>query len=197
MKKIKDYKIIGETRDDAAGECFDKTARILGLAYPGGPSIAQQAEQFSISDSQIPIKLPRPMMCLKDYDFSFSGLKTAVLYDYKKRSKKIRTSKEYISEMAKEIQQSIIDVLIKKTIKGAKDYKAKTIILGGGVVANKELQKQFKEKIKKEMPNSLLLTPDSNLCTDNAAMIGIAGYFNKNKALKNPQKIKVNSNLRI
>jgi len=201
MKKIKDYKIIGETRDDAAGECFDKTARILGLAYPGGPSIAQQAEQLPISIRQLvnqfSIRLPRPMIYSKDYDFSFSGLKTAVLYDYKKRSKKIRTSKEYISEMAKEIQQSIIDVLIKKTIKAAKDYKAKTIILGGGVIANKELQRQFKEKIKKEMPNLLLLTPNSNLCTDNAAMIGIAGYFNKNKALKNPQKIKVNSNLRI
>jgi len=195
MKKIKDYKIIGETRDDAAGECFDKTARILGLAYPGGPSIA--AEALKSSGELFSVNLPRPMIYSKDYDFSFSGLKTAVLYDYKKRSKKIRTSKEYISEMAKEIQQSIIDVLIKKTIKSAKDYKAKTIILGGGVVANEELQRQFKEKIKKEMPNLLLLTPDSNLCTDNAAMIGIAGYFNKNKALKNPQKIKVNSNLRI
>ena len=197
IKKIGNYKIIGETRDDAAGECFDKTARILGLAYPGGPSIAQEAEQFSISDSQISIKLPRPMIYSKDYDFSFSGLKTAVLYDYKKRSKKIRTSQKYISAMAKEIQQTIIDVLIKKTIKATKDYKIKNIMLGGGVIANKELQRQFKEKIKKEIPNSLLLIPDSNLCTDNAAMIGIAGYLNKNKASKDAQKIKVNSNLRI
>jgi len=159
------------------------------------------------NDQTKKIKLPRPMIYSKDYDFSFSGLKTAVLYDFKKRpafakdlagrSKKIRTSKKYISEMAKEIQQAIIDVLIKKTIKSAKDYKAKTVILGGGVAANKELQKQFREKIKKEIPNSLLLIPDFNLCTDNAVMIGVAGYFNKNKALKNPQKIKVNSNLRI
>jgi len=199
IKKIGNYKIIGETRDDAAGECFDKTARILGLSYPGGPAIAKQAIQWKseTNNRNKRIELPRPMMYSKDYDFSFSGLKTAVLYDYKKRTKKTRISKKYISEMAKEIQQSIIDVLVKKTIKAAKDYKAKTIILGGGVSANKELRKQFKEKIKKETPNSLLLIPDSNLCTDNAVMIGIAGYFNKNKALKNPQKIKVNSNLRI
>jgi len=196
MKKIGNYKIIGETRDDAAGECFDKTARILGLLYPGGPAIAEQAMQWK-SKIDKEIKLPRPMMYSKDYDFSFSGLKTAVLYDYKKRTKKTRTSKKYISEMAKEIQQSIIDVLIKKTIKATKDYKAKTIILGGGVIANKELQKQFKEKVKKERPNSLILIPNSNLCTDNAVMVGIAGYFNKNKSLKDPEKIKVNSNLRI
>jgi len=199
IKEIGDYKIIGETRDDAAGECFDKTARILGLPYPGGPAIAKQALQWKsqANDQSKRIKLPRPMMYSKDYDFSFSGLKTAVLYDYKKRVKKVKTSRKYIREMAKEIQQAIIDVLIKKTIKSAKDYKVKTIILGGGVVANKELQRQFKEKIKKEMPNCFLLIPDSNLCTDNAAMIGMAGYLNKNKALKDPQKIKVNSNLRI
>ena len=99
--------------------------------------------------------------------------------------------------MAKEIQQSIIDVLIKKTIKAAKDYKVKTIILGGGVAANQELKKQFKKKIEKEIPKCFFSAPNSRSCTDNAAMIGIVGYFNKNKAIKNPQKIKVNSNLRI
>jgi N6-L-threonylcarbamoyladenine synthase len=197
MRKIKDYKIIGETRDDAAGECFDKTARILGLPYPGGPSIVRQIEKFPISVSKFQIKLPRPMIYSKDYDFSFSGLKTAVLYDHKKRNKKIRTSQKYISEMAKEIQQSIIDVLIKKTIKAAKDYKVKTIILGGGVTANQELKKQFKKKIEKEIPECFFSAPNSKSCTDNAAMVGVAGYFNKNKAIKNPQKIKVNSNLRI
>lgn len=197
IKKVGDYKIIGETRDDAAGECFDKTARILGLPYPGGPSIGKRVEQFPISSSKFQIKLPRPMIYSKDYDFSFSGLKTAVLYDFKKRNKKTRTSRRYITEMAKEIQQSIIDVLIKKTIKAGKDYKVKTIILGGGVAANKELRKQFKRKIEKEMPNCFFSAPNPKSCTDNAAMIGIAGYFNKNKALKDPQKIKVNSNLRI
>jgi len=199
MRKIGQYKIIGETRDDAAGECFDKTARILGLPYPGGPAIAAEAAKFSVFSRILrdSIKLPRPMINSKDYDFSFSGLKTAVLYDFKSRPKKERRSRAYIRAMAKEIQQAIIDVLIKKTIKAAKNYKAKSIILGGGVVANKELRKQLKEKIKKEIPNSQFLIPDSRLCTDNAAMVALAGYFNRKKATKNYQKIKALANLRI
>ncbi|MCD5397171.1 MAG: tRNA (adenosine(37)-N6)-threonylcarbamoyltransferase complex transferase subunit TsaD [Candidatus Pacebacteria bacterium] len=224
------YKILGETRDDAAGECFDKTARILGLGYPGGPAIAAKAAKFQIQNyksqinpkskiqnpttahlqwtrspspysrtvAQSAIHLPRPMIHQKNYDFSFSGLKTAVLYDYKKRSSKEKKSKKYIQEMSFEIQQTIIDVLISKTLKAVKDYKAKTIILGGGVIANTELKKQFKEKMKKEIPNSKLYIPASKLCTDNAVMIGITGYFlwlnNKSKNWKN---IKVNANLRV
>ena len=202
MEKIGDrppisrYKIIGETRDDAAGECFDKTARILGLLYPGGPAIAKEAAKTS--NSKFQIKLPRPMIKSKDYDFSFSGLKTAVLYDFKKRPKKTRTSKEYIREMAKEIQQAVVDVLIEKTIKAAKEYKAKTIILGGGVTANKELRKQFKEKIKKDIINSKLLIPDPKLCTDNAAMIAVAGYSNWLEGKKkNWKQIEADANLRI
>ena len=99
MRNIGQYKLIGETRDDAAGECFDKAARILGLGYPGGPIIAAKAAQFSISNSQFSIKLPRPMIYQKNYDFSFSGLKTAVLYDFKNRSPKVRKAKEYIGEV--------------------------------------------------------------------------------------------------
>ena len=88
------YKILGETRDDAAGECFDKTARILGLPYPGGPAVAAEAAKIRNPKSEIRIRLPRPMIATKDYDFSFSGLKTAVLYDWKSRSKKVRESVE-------------------------------------------------------------------------------------------------------
>jgi len=191
MKKINSYKIIGETRDDAAGECFDKTARILGLGYPGGPAIAAKASKLKSSS----IKLPRPMIHTKDYDFSFSGLKTAVLYDFKKRSKKIRTSQKYIREMSFEIQQAIIDVLMKKTIKAAKDYKVKSIILGGGVIANKELRKQFQEKIRKENLNFRFRFPPSGFCTDNAAMVGITAYFHRKQA--HNRKIKAMANLRI
>jgi len=197
MKGIGNYKIIGETRDDAAGECFDKTARILGLDYPGGPAIASEALKLSVIKNQSLINLSRPMINSKNYDFSFSGLKTAVLYDFKKRPKKTKRSKKYISEMAKEIQQAIIDVLIKKTIKAAKDYKVKSIILGGGVTANKELRKQFKERIKKEIPSIKYYLSNTEYCTDNAAMIGIAGYFNQKKSTKNWRKIQVNANLRI
>ena len=189
------YKILGETRDDAAGECFDKTARILGLDYPGGPAIAAKAQK---SRSLASTGLPRPMISQKNYDFSFSGLKTAVLYNYKSQPLKVRQSKKYIQEMCAEIQQAIIDVLIKKTIKAAKDYRVKTILLGGGVAANYELRKQFKEKIKKEIPDSRLQIPDSKFCTDNAAMVGIAGYYQWLKEeTKKWQKIKADANLKI
>ena len=196
MKGIGKYRIIGETRDDAAGECFDKTARILGLGYPGGPEIAAQAAKYSIRNTKYHIQLPRPMIGQKNYDFSFSGLKTAVLYDFKNRPKKIRESKEYIQEMAFEIQQAAIDVLLKKTVKAAKDFRVKTVILGGGVSANKELRKQFKNEIKKELPNVQLLMPPPSMATDNAAMVGIAAYFN-NKKRRGWQQIKALANLRI
>ena len=199
IKRIGNYKIIGQTRDDAAGECFDKTARILGLPYPGGPAIAKQAWQWKseIRNPKSEIKLPRPMINSKDYDFSFSGLKTAVLYDFRNRPKKVRNSKEYIRAMSREIQQAIIDVLIKKTIKAARDYRVKSILFGGGVAANDELRKQFQLKIKNLKLKINFLVPPKNLCTDNAAMVGVAGYFNRKKATKNYQKIKVLANLRI
>ncbi len=196
MKKIGKYKILGETRDDAAGECFDKTARILGLGYPGGPAIAEQDQQWkSKINSKLKINLPRPMIYSKDYDFSFSGLKTAVLYDYKKRSPKIRKSKKYIQAMCAEIQQAVIDVLIKKTIKAAKDYRVKTIMLGGGVVANLELRKQFQDKIQ-EHTNFKFHVPSFKFCTDNAAMIGITAYFHRAET-KQRKNIIVDANLRI
>lgn len=195
MKGIGKYKLIGETRDDAAGECFDKTARILGLGYPGGPIVARIASQNEGSSTSI--ILPRPMMHTKDYDFSFSGLKTAVLYEFQKRTAKVRKSEEYVRAMCKEVQQSIIDVLIWKTLKAAKDFKVKSIILGGGVTANTELRRQFGEKIKKEMPNAKYIVPDAKYSTDNAAMIALTAYFHKKEAKNNWKNIKVNGNLGI
>jgi len=199
MKNFGKYKIIGETRDDAAGECFDKTARILGLSYPGGPTIAAEAAKFNTQHSTLNIQLPSPMIHSKDYDFSFSGLKTAVLYQIKNQSASRRTrikNKEFIREMAKEIQNAINNVLIKKTIKAAKNYKAKSIILGGGVTANKDLRKRLEIKIKKEIPNTKYFIPEIRHATDNALMIGVASYFNSKKAT-NWKNIKANANLRI
>ncbi|MDD5145515.1 MAG: tRNA (adenosine(37)-N6)-threonylcarbamoyltransferase complex transferase subunit TsaD [Candidatus Pacebacteria bacterium] len=207
-KGLGKYQILGETRDDAAGECFDKVARILGLGYPGGPAIAAAAAKLQITNHKSQIKLPRPMMAQKNYDFSFSGLKTAVLYKYQKSNisaqggpasgGKTQKSKEYINAMCAEVQQAIIDVLLKKALKAAKDFKAKSVILGGGVTANEELRKQFKEKIEKELPNVKFFVPETKFSTDNAAMVGLAAYFNY---LKNPKKkypdIEAKANLRI
>jgi len=191
VKKIGSYKIIGETRDDAAGECFDKAAKILNLGYPGGPTISRIASKANGSSTT----LPRPMIATKDYDFSFSGLKTAVLYKVKSMQFE-RMSEKFIQEMCFEIQQAIIEVLIKKTVRAAKDYQAKTIILGGGVSANSELRKQLGEKIKKDIPNTRYLIPNTTLSTDNALMIAITGFFHRNKRVS-WQKLKADANLRI
>ena len=182
VTRIGKYKILGETRDDAAGECFDKCAKILGFGYPGGPIISRLATKF-VGLPMSP-QLPRPMMNTKDYDFSFSGLKTAVLYADRKISKK---TNQYKKQMAAEIQQAIIDVLIKKTIKAVKDYKVKTIILGGGVSANEELKKQFQQAKASALKGSTALTPlilvfpPTNLSTDNALMTATTGFYHKNK----------------
>ena len=190
VKDIGKYKIIGETRDDAAGECFDKTARILGLEYPGGPAIAREAEKTESRKSEF--RLPRPMMHTKDYDFSFSGLKTAVLYHHQAQPKKVQDSKKYIQEMASEIQQAIIDVLVSKTLKATKEYKTKTVILGGGVAANTELRKQLREKVQ-------LIAPTSALSTDNGVMIAVTGYYNwlRKKYTKDYNTVEADPNVRI
>jgi len=195
MKGIGEYTIIGETRDDAAGEAFDKTARILGLKYPGGPEIAAEAAKFSSLNSQFSITLPRPMMHTKDYDFSFSGLKTAVLYHHQSQPKSVQNSKEYVREMAAAIQQAIIDVLVSKTSKAVQQYRAKSVIIGGGVAANDELREQLRSKLKEVT----LIAPPKQLSTDNGAMIAVAGYFNmmRKKIPKNPQSVVANPNLRI
>jgi N6-L-threonylcarbamoyladenine synthase len=196
MEKIGKYKLIGETRDDAAGECFDKVARLLGLGYPGGPAIEKNSK-FQIPNPKLKVSLPRPMIKQKNYDFSFAGLKTAVLYDFLKKPEKVRKSKEYKILVAKEVQQAVIDVLISKTLKAAKEFGAKSIILGGGVVANKELRKQFKLNLEHPTSNIKLLIPPKELCTDNGSMVAVAGYFNKEKASKDFDKIVAEPNLRI
>jgi N6-L-threonylcarbamoyladenine synthase len=174
MKNHGNFEIVGQTLDDAAGECFDKTAKILGLGYPGGPAIARRAEQLSTNNYQLTTKLPRPMLNSNDFDFSFSGLKTAVLY---KAMKQKKLTSDFITQMAYETQNAIVDVLVSKTIRAAKKYNVKTIMLGGGVAANYELRKRFQKEIK----NLNLSIPDISLCTDNAAMIAVAAYFNPKK----------------
>lgn len=195
METIGKYKLLGETRDDAAGECFDKTARILGLSYPGGPSVSKAADKFIKTDKKLDIHLPRPMIHDKNYDFSFSGLKTAVLYDFKGRSQETRKSSEYVNEMAYEIEQSIIDVLVSKTIKAAEEYGTKSIIIGGGVSANKKLIKAFKEKVRQK--DIKLFFPIAKFSGDNGSMVGITAIISRNAKKVIWQKIKAESNLKI
>jgi N6-L-threonylcarbamoyladenine synthase len=183
VKGIGDYKILGETRDDAAGECFDKCAKILGLGYPGGPIVSKIAAETGKSD----LKLPRPMLNTKDYDFSFSGLKTAVLYQVREHE----LTKDYVGQMCVEVQEAIIDVLLKKTLQAAKDHNVKTIMLGGGVSANAALRAAF--ETQSEIP---VIFPDPKLSTDNAVMIAVAGYFNENKKVA-WQNVSVQANLRV
>lgn len=188
IKKMGSYRIIGETLDDAAGEAFDKVARILGLGYPGGPEIAVEAAKNHQSETDPPlarnaklkIKLPRPMLHTQDYNFSFSGLKTAVLYLVRDLEKKYPIIK-FRSSVAKEFQDAVVDVLVAKTLRVAKEYRVKTVLLGGGVAANKELRKVLQKQLKKELPRVSYMLPDVALTGDNALMIAVAAALTGKK----------------
>jgi N6-L-threonylcarbamoyladenine synthase len=172
MRDWLQYQIIGQTRDDAVGEAFDKVARLLGLPYPGGPEIGKLANQFDHKTTKA-FELPRPMLHSGDLNFSFSGLKTAVLYLIKKIAPLDKHTKNAI---AHEFQQAVIDVLLAKTITAINQHQPSTLIIAGGVAANTELITQFKNKLATEYPQLKLLTPSRALSGDNATMIAIAGY---------------------
>lgn len=165
------YKVIGQTKDDAAGEAFDKVARILGLPYPGGPEISKLAAQTTQTST---IALPRPMLHSKDFNFSFSGLKTAVLYGVKKEKEMTEEKKQ---EYASEFQNAVVEVLVKKTLSAAETYGAQSIILGGGVSANTLLRETLEKEVAQKLPGVKTYLPERKYSTDNAVMIGIAGYF--------------------
>lgn len=195
MKGHGQYKIIGETIDDAAGEAFDKGAAMLRLGYPGGPEISKYAEKYKlplIKGSKI--ILPRPMIYSKDYNFSFSGLKTALLYKLQKDPQ----WKKRIPEYASEFESAITDVLIYKTIKAAKALNVKTIMLSGGVSANKKLRLSLASAVLREFKNIKFYVPDLKYTTDNAVMIAVAGYYNAlNKKITPPSKLKTSPNLEL
>lgn len=165
--KVEENKIevLGKTVDDAAGEAFDKVARILGLGYPGGPEI----EKVSKTGDPDKFNFPRPMLNSNDYNFSFSGLKTSVLYTLQELKDNIP-----VADIAASFQEAVIDVLLKKTFKAARNNGIKKIVLAGGVAANSRLRE--KAKILGEKYNYEILIPPLEYCTDNAAMIAMAGY---------------------
>ena len=172
MKDLAHYKKLGETRDDAAGEAFDKVARLLNLPYPGGPEI----EKIAKKGNPNAINFPRPMLNQKNYDFSFSGLKTAVLYFLKTQN--LKTQKLKV-DVAASFQKSAFDVLITKTLKAAREFNAKSIMISGGVAANKALQKEFKKALKRQILTTNCQLLITKYPTDNAAMIAVAGYINE------------------
>ena len=185
-----DYKLLGQTRDDAVGEAFDKVARIIGLKYPGGPKISALAKryrdgEFSTEDtsSRKVWDLPRPMITKRDCDFSFSGLKTSVLYAVRDNTKNPKTGlSEELTEADKaslcaEFEQAVTDVLISKTKRALEESDAKTLIIGGGVSANIYIKESFAKMIDDEFSYVTLLVPQRDLSTDNSLMIGIAGFL--------------------
>ncbi len=180
MPKRGAYEILGQTRDDAVGEAFDKVARMLGLGYPGGPEISKLAETVPAGKS-LNEKLPRPMLHSKDYDFSFAGLKTAVLYYIKNLH---TLTPEIKALIAKDFEDAVTEVLIKKTLAAAKEYGVHEIILGGGVSANKKIRTAFRNMVAWNLPDVKLLIPDHALSTDNGLMIGVAGLLRSNRPEK-------------
>jgi N6-L-threonylcarbamoyladenine synthase len=172
MDSFLKWKRLGETRDDAAGEAFDKVARLLDLPYPGGPEI----EKIAKNGDPHAIEFPRPMLHDKNYDFSFSGLKTSVLYYLRDHpvdsTDKERTSK---ADIAASFQQAALDVLVAKTIRAAREFGAGSVMLSGGVAANKALRKRLEKESKKI--GCAFFVPDFKYNLDNGAMIGVAGYM--------------------
>lgn len=179
------YKLLGATRDDAAGEAFDKTAKLMGLGYPGGPAISRLAAS---GDSRA-YEFPRPMLGESHHDFSFSGLKTAVRYFLEKHAGQIGEPK-FMSDVAASAEEAIVETLVGKALAAAKVTRAKSVILAGGVAANGKLRRMLAAGLAAELPRVRYVEPPLAYCTDNAAMIAMAAYFMaREKRFTDPGKI--------
>ncbi len=189
MKGLDELEWIGGTRDDAAGECLDKCSRLLKLGYPGGPVISAEAEKFQITKSKLQmnterVKLPRPLLNSDDFDFSFSGLKVAMMREMKNGKREIK--KERVSELAWELQEAVVEVLVTKLMRAVEKYKPKSVLLAGGVGSNSRLRRELNDQLS-NTPAKLrrgagkfqtkLFLPERKYCTDNAVMVGAAAIF--------------------
>lgn len=170
MKHHGEFERLGETLDDAAGEAFDKTAKMLGLPYPGGPEIARLA----VNGNREAYDFPRALLNKPHYDFSFSGLKTSVLYTLRNHESQLHDS-AFMADISASIETAIVDVLIAKTQRAAKDFMPRTLLLAGGVGANQYLRERLIELGR--ALNIAVILPERKYTTDNAAMIASAGYF--------------------
>jgi N6-L-threonylcarbamoyladenine synthase len=187
MKSMTEYEKLGETRDDAVGECFDKVARMLGFSYPGGPEISQHSLEGGVDA----IEFPSPMIYEDNYDFSYSGLKTSVLYylrNWVAKEKGVLPESELLNsdmlaqslpdalknDVAASFQEAAIRPLIHKTVKAIREYGARSVVLGGGVAANNQLRESLATAVAQE--GAQVSMPPLTYCMDNATMIGIAGY---------------------
>lgn len=189
VKDYGEYEVIGKTRDDAAGEAFDKVARALGLGYPGGPII----DKLAAIGNKNAIDFPRVYLEDGSFDFSFSGLKSAVL-NYLNNSKQ-KGIEIVVEDVAASFQQSVIEVLVEKTIKAAKDKNVKIVTLAGGVAANEGLRKLISKRCIEEGLD--LKYPSKKLCTDNAAMIGCAAYYDYLKGYRADLTLNAVPNLKL
>ena len=187
------YEVIGATRDDAVGEAFDKVARLLGLPYPGGPEISRLARDARMQNAESPITFTPPMLHSKDFDFSFSGLKTEVRKFVEGRE----LDDQEKMEIARAFEDAVARVLVQKTLKAVEEFGVATVIVGGGVSANTYIRAELAQALGKSSGAQLLMPP-ADLATDNALMIALAGYFH---AVKNdfadPATLRANGNLRL
>ncbi|MCP8971377.1 tRNA (adenosine(37)-N6)-threonylcarbamoyltransferase complex transferase subunit TsaD [Ectobacillus ponti] len=187
MQEHGSFEVIGETRDDAAGEAYDKVARTLSLPYPGGPHIDRMAHE-----GEATIDLPRAWLEPDSYDFSFSGLKSAVIntiHNAKQRGETIEPV-----NLAASFQSSVVDVLVTKTMRAAEEYDVKQVLLAGGVAANKGLRARLEQAFQ-EKPDIELVIPPLSLCTDNAAMIAAAGTIAFQKGKRSDLALNANPGL--
>ena len=181
IKDFNDWEWVGGTRDDAAGGAFDKAARVLGQPYPGGPSIQSAAEEFRIENLEFRIfgnlKLPRPMIQEDNLEMSFSGLKTALAKQaLELRGKSQELREEVINALANEFNLAVVDILVSKLERAIEKYRPRSVLIGGGVSANKMLRQNLELRIKSQEEVELFI-PEFKYCTDNAAMVGAAAIL--------------------
>jgi len=184
------YKLLGETVDDAVGEAFDKTAKLLGLGYPGGPALSKLADEFSKSGKASHFKLPRPMLHSGDFNFSFSGLKTAVL----SLSNKHEITRQTQAEIAFAFQEAVVDVLTKKSLAALIQTGFTQLVVAGGVSANRQLRESLSRSAKKM--GATVFYPNLEFCMDNGAMIALAGAMRLQKSISRNQPLVNNFTVR-